>query len=71
MYDGKDLNLTISRLDFENKCTDLFKRLQEPLDTALKDAKMKKERISDVILVGGSTRIPKVQEIVKNFFGEK
>ncbi len=71
LYDGKDLNLTISRLDFEDKCTDLFKRLQEPLDTALKDAKMKKEEISDVILVGGSTRIPKVQEIVKNFFGEK
>ena len=71
LYDGKDLNLTISRLDFENKCTDLFKRLQEPLDTALKDAKLKKEQISDVVLVGGSTRIPKVQEIVKNVFGEK
>jgi L1 cell adhesion molecule like protein len=71
LYDGNDLNLTISRPDFEYKCTDLFKKLQEPLDTALKDAKLEKNQINDVILVGGSTRIPKVQEIVKNVFGEK
>ena len=71
LYGGEDLNITISRPDFEDKCTDLFKKLQKPLDTALKDAKLKKEQISDVVLVGGSTRIPKVQEIVKNVFGEK
>ena len=71
LYGGEDLNITISRPDFEDKCTDLFNKLQEPLDTALKDAKLQKEQISDVVLVGGSTRIPKVQEIVKNVFGEK
>ncbi len=51
--------------DFKDKCTDLSKRSQESLDSALKDAKRKKEEISDVVLVGGSTRIPKVSEIVK------
>ncbi len=67
----KHFNLNITRAKFENLCMDLFDKTLKPLEQALKDAKMTPSQISEVILVGGSTRIPKIQEIVKNYFGKE
>lgn len=67
----KHLNLKMSRAKLESLCADLFERLIIPCKNALKDANLQTSQIEDVILVGGSTRIPKVQEIVKNFFGKE
>ncbi len=66
----KHLNVNITRAKFEQLCTDLFDRSLKPCEAALRDAKMTPSQIDDVILVGGSTRIPKIQELVKNFFGK-
>ncbi len=67
----KHLNLNITRAKFEQLCEDLFKRTVDPCEKALKDAGMTPNDIDEVILVGGSTRIPKVQQIVKDFFGKE
>ncbi|MGE5479846.1 MAG: molecular chaperone DnaK [Chloroflexota bacterium] len=67
----KHLNINITRSKFENLCADLFEKTLAPCEKALKDAKLTPNQIDDVILVGGSTRIPKVQELVKNFFGKE
>ncbi|MFQ5769130.1 MAG: molecular chaperone DnaK, partial [bacterium] len=67
----KHLNLTLSRAKFEQICEDLFQRTLEPCRTALKDAKLSPNQIDEVVLVGGSTRMPKVQEIVKELFGKE
>lgn len=67
----KHLVTTLTRAKFEAICDDIFKRAIAPAEDALKKAKITKSDIDDVILVGGSTRIPKVQEIVKNFFGKE
>lgn len=67
----KHLTLKISRAKFESLCADVFKKLLEPCKKALEDSKFSKSDIKEVILVGGSTRIPKVQEIVKEFFGRE
>ena len=64
----KHLNYTLSRAKFEQLVDDLIQRTIPPMQQALKDAGMKPEEIDEVILVGGSTRIPKVQTIVKDFF---
>ena len=64
----KHLNYTLSRAKFEQLVDDLIQRTIPPMQQALKDAGMKPEEVDEVILVGGSTRIPKVQDIVKNFF---
>jgi molecular chaperone DnaK len=67
----KHLNIKISRAKFESLCADLFNRLLEPCKKAMADAKTSNSDISEVILVGGSTRIAKVQEMVKEFFGKE
>jgi len=67
----KHLTLKISRAKFESLCADLFKELLEPCKKALADSKYSKSEIKEIILVGGSTRIPKVQAIVKDFFGKE
>jgi molecular chaperone DnaK len=67
----KHLNVQITRAKFESLCTDLFERSLTPCEQALKDAKLTPSQINEVILVGGSTRIPKIQELVKNFFGKE
>ena len=67
----KHLNLTLTRAKFEQLVDDLIKRVIPPMEQALKDAGLKPGEIDEVILVGGSTRIPKIQEIVKSFFGKE
>jgi molecular chaperone DnaK len=66
----KHLNYSLSRAKFEQLCDDLIKRTIPPMEKALKDAGLTQADIDEVILVGGSTRIPKIQEIVKEFFGK-
>ncbi len=67
----KHLNLKISRAKLEALCSDIFERLIEPCKKAIADAKISKDQIDEIILVGGSTRIPKVQELIKQFFGKE
>ena len=67
----KHLVKTLTRAKFEQLCDDLFQRSIDPCRKALADAHMSASDIDEVLLVGGSTRIPKVQEIVKNFFGKE
>jgi len=67
----KHLNITLSRAKFEQLVDDLVQRTMPPMEKALADAGLKPGEIDEVILVGGSTRIPKVQEIVTNFFGKE
>ncbi|MDB5224351.1 MAG: dnaK [Chitinophagaceae bacterium] len=67
----KHLVKKLTRAKFEQLADDLFARCLKPCELALKDAGIDKSKIDEVILVGGSTRIPKVQEIVENFFGKK
>ncbi|MEM7519061.1 MAG: Hsp70 family protein, partial [Planctomycetota bacterium] len=67
----KHLQQTISRSKFEDLASDLFRRLREPCETALRDAKLDKSKIDEIVLVGGSSRIPKVQEICKEIFGKE
>lgn len=68
---SKHLNMNITRAKFEAICGDLFEKSLKPCEQALQDAKLTPAQIDEVILVGGSTRIPKVQELVKNFFGKE
>jgi len=67
----KHLNIMITRAKFEQLCEDLFRRTLEPLHQALKDAGLNPSQIDEVILVGGSTRIPKIQQHVREFFGKE
>ncbi len=66
----KHLNIDVTRSKFEQLVDDLVKRTIKPCEKALKDAGISKNEIDQVILVGGSTRIPKIQEVVKDFFGK-
>jgi molecular chaperone DnaK len=67
----KHLNVTLSRAKFEQLVDDLVQRTLPPMQKALKDAGLDPKQIDEVILVGGSTRIPKIQQVVKDFFGKE
>ncbi|KAL5284568.1 hsp70.2 family protein [Megaselia abdita] len=71
LYEGIDFYSKISRARFEELCADLFRGTLEPVEKALRDAKMDKSQIHDIVLVGGSTRIPKVQNLLQNYFNGK
>jgi heat shock protein 1/8 len=71
LIDGIDFNTTLTRAKFESLCEATFKRTIAPLDQVLRDAKMSKDQIHEVVLVGGSTRIPKIRELVSSYFGGK
>ena len=71
LAEGIDFSTTLSRAKFESMCNDLFKQCMSPVEQVLTDGKMSKSQVHDVVLVGGSTRIPKVQELLSNFFGGK
>lgn len=70
-HEGKDFSETLTRAKFEELNNDLFKRTLKPVEQVLKDAKLKKTDIDDIVLVGGSTRIPKVQAMLEEYFGKK
>jgi len=71
LYEGVDFFTSITRARFEELNADLFRKCVEPVEKVIKDAKMDKGAVHDVVLVGGSTRIPKVQELLQNFFNGK
>lgn len=68
LFEGIDFYTKISRARFEELCADLFRGTLEPVEKALTDAKMDKRSIDDIVLVGGSTRIPKIQSMLQNYF---
>lgn len=71
LLDGIDFNSTITRARFEDMNMDYFKKCMEPVEKVLRDAKVSKSQVHEIVLVGGSTRIPKVQTMLSEFFGGK
>jgi len=71
LFEGIDFYESITRARFEELCADLFRGTLEPVEKALRDAKMDKSDINEIVLVGGSTRIPKVQKLLQEFFNGK
>jgi len=71
LFEGIDMYSNITRARFDELCSDLFKSTMEPVEKALRDSKTEKGTIDDVVLVGGSTRIPKVKTLLQNFFNGK
>merc|ERR1712218_110136 len=71
LFEGIDFYTSITRARFEELCSDLFKGTLEPVEKAMRDAKLDKSSINDVVLVGGSTRIPKIQKLLIDFFNGK
>ena len=71
LYDGIDFYSKITRARFEELCSDLFRSCLEPVEKALRDAKMDKSNIHEVVLVGGSTRVPRIQKMLQDFFNGK
>ena len=70
-YKDSDILEVVTKIDFENQCADLFERLRIPLEDALSDAKLSKEEIKEIVLVGGSSRIPKVKIFLQDYFNIK
>ncbi len=71
LAEGNDLNLTLTRAKFESMCEPLFRKAMAPVEQVLRDSKMSKSDIHDIVLVGGSTRIPRLQTLLREFFGGK
>ncbi|XP_071479861.1 heat shock 70 kDa protein IV-like [Diadema antillarum] len=71
LFEGIDFNTEITRARFEDLCSDLFRKCLDPVESALADAKIKKKDIDTVVLVGGSTRIPKIQKLLQEFLDGK
>merc|ERR1712236_134339 len=71
LYEGIDFYTSITRARFEELCADLFRGTMDPVEKSLRDAKMDKSSINDIVLVGGSTRIPKIQKLLQDFFNGK
>jgi len=71
LFDGIDFNATITRARFEDLCMDYFKKCMDPVEKVLRDSKIAKSEVDEVVLVGGSTRIPKVQNMLSDFFNGK
>ena len=71
LFEGIDFYTTITRARFEEMNGDLFRSTLEPVEKALRDSKFDKGQIHDIVLVGGSTRIPKIQKLLQDFFGGK
>jgi len=71
LFDGIDFNSTITRARFEDLCMDYFKKCMEPCEKVLRDSKISKNQVHEVVLVGGSTRIPKIQSLLADFFNGK
>jgi heat shock protein 1/8 len=71
LQDGIDFSTTLTRAKFENLCMDIFQRTMAPVEQVLTDAKLAKSQIDEIVLVGGSTRIPKIREMLTKFFNGK
>jgi L1 cell adhesion molecule like protein len=71
LYEGVDCNVAITRARFEDMCSDLFKKGMDPVELVLRDSKKSKSQVDEIVLVGGSTRVPKVQQLLTDFFNGK
>ena len=71
LFDGIDFNATMTRARFEDLCMDYFRKCMEPCEKVLRDSKLAKNQVHEVVLVGGSTRIPKIQSMLSEFFNGK
>merc|ERR1711887_133899 len=71
MFDGEDFSETLTRAKFEELNMDLFRSTMKPVQKVMEDADMQKKDIDEIVLVGGSTRIPKIQQLVKEYFNGK
>ena len=69
--ENQDMNVLLTRAKYESLCADLFQKTMTPVETVLQDAKMSKSDVDEIVLVGGSTRIPKIQEMLSKFFNGK
>ena len=70
-FDGHDLNISLTKAKFESICSYLFDQTMVPVEKVIKDSGISKSKIDEIVLVGGSTRIPKIQELLSNFFNGK
>ena len=71
LYDGVDFASSITRAKFENLCEDLCKKTMASLDQVMMDSKISKDRVDEIVLVGGSTRIPRIQQLLSEYFNGK
>ena len=71
LFEGNDFSTTLTRAKFESLCSDIFQRTMAPVEQVLKDSKLSKSEIDEIVLVGGSTRIPRIQELLSSFFNGK
>ncbi|CAH0515985.1 unnamed protein product [Peronospora belbahrii] len=71
LFEGIDFNSTITRARFEDLCGSFFQKTMEPVAQVLRDSKLSKNQVNEIVLVGGSTRIPKVQQLLMDFFNGK
>merc|ERR1719377_379107 len=71
LFDGEDFSESLTRARFEELCGDLFKKTLGPVKNVMDDSGLKKTQVDEVVLVGGSTRIPKIQQLIKDFFNGK
>lgn len=71
LHEGIDFYSVLTRAKFENLCNDLFSKTFEPVENVMRDAKISKTMVTDIVLVGGSSRIPKIQEMLTTYFGGK
>jgi heat shock 70kDa protein 1/2/6/8 len=71
LHEGQDFSTTITRAKFEALCDSVFKRCMEPVEQVLRDAKMSKEQINEIVMVGGSSRIPRIRQLLSDYFNGK
>ena len=71
LFEGVDFYTSITRARFEELCADLFRGTLEPVEKSMRDAKLGKDQVHEIVLVGGSTRIPKIQKLLQDVFNGK
>jgi L1 cell adhesion molecule like protein len=71
LFEGIDYSVNITRARFESLCSDTFARIMKPVETCLRDSKLSKSEVDEIVMVGGSTRIPKIQQLVSQYFNGK
>jgi heat shock 70kDa protein 1/2/6/8 len=71
LYEGIDFYTSLTRVRFEELCVDLFRRTLKPIEEVLRDSKIDKANVHEIVLVGGSTRIPRIVKLVSDFFNGK
>lgn len=71
LFEGIDFNMTLTRAKFEDLNAEVFRRILSPVETVLKDAKVSKSEVDDIVMVGGTSRIPKIQDMLRDYFNGK